>query len=895
MKYRKFIACAIAGVLMLTSCGCDDSNGNGGVTGTPTPSDSITEPTKDALYTAFTSGDVSLRPRPLFFWNTTLANMNEEELRTIIRRSYEECGYGGFGILPYWMEGYLTDRYFDLYEAVLDEGSKYGMQFSLYDENGFPSYTAGGYLAEQYPELTAKRLDKIEVAGKDGQTLILAIPEGTYMGAVLMNTDTYERMDVSDKAVFQTNTGTVDTKQNLPGYYSSSDFSGDYVAEFGFDENTATRWNAADGTSGNQWLMEVFDREVTIDKVTISEAFDRIRSFDIQYWDGAKWVTCASGTTVGANKTMTFDAIKTTRIRLYVNRISSDSVSIWEFAAYHGNEKIKPDTSAAIKQGNCIECTVPEGNWKLMVFNCVKDGTKGMDYLSKEAVRAYIDITYEAYYQRFEKYFGTTITTAFYDESCFWNSNENYGVAGARFWTPNFNEDFARIYGEEVNPILYYPALFEDIGEATAEARDRLQYVRTTLFAENYIGQIDQWCKEHSIQLTGHMNEEQSKNPVGIHGDLMRVFQHQAIPGIDLIWNYGQAQNAYKIVSSSAYNWDKQLVMVEAFGAIDNATPETLYKGTMDLYAKGINFMVPHAVWYDMNNVVFKPELSYRNPQFAKDLPAFSEYVSRLNAILQQGRHVADIAVLYPIDYLEAEFLFNGTYNEPARANYMDVGEYLSLTARHDFTYLHPDVLDSNCTVENGILKLNNENNYESYKVVVMTGSEVISLKNLQKIYDFWQSGGSVIAVGTLPSKGITVSEDAAVVALMEEMFAEETTVSVAGGKAIQIRRANQLDQALEQAADYYDVQINDVPEKLNGGNFSYIHKVIEDCDVWFFANSSATEFTADIILDGEYSSLELWDPVTGEKTAVESRVENGKTTITMTLDKVSSMFVVEG
>ncbi len=895
MNHRKLIACTIAGVLMLTSCGCDDNNGGGAATGTPTPSDAITENTKDALYTSFTSGDVSLRPRPLFFWNTTLARMNEEELRTIIRRSYEECGYGGFGILPYWMEGYLTDRYFDLYEAVLDEGSKYGMQFSLYDENGFPSYTAGGYLAEQYPELTAKRLDKIEVAGKDGETLILAIPEGTYMGAVLMNTDTYERMDVSDKAVFQTNTGTGNSKQNQPGYYSSSDFSADYVAEFGFDENTNTRWNAADGTSGDQWLMEVFDKEVTIDKVTISEAFDRIRSFDIQYWNGAKWVTCASGTTVGANKTVTFDAVNTTRIRLYVNRISSDSVSIWEFAAYHGNQKIKTDASAAVKQGNYIQCTVPEGNWKLMVFNCVKDGTKGMDYLSKEAVRAYIDITYEAYYQRFEKYFGTTITTAFYDESCFWNSNQNYGVEGARFWTPAFNEDFARIYGKDVNPILYYPALFEDIGEGTAEARDRLQYVRTTLFAENYIGQIDQWCKEHSIQLTGHMNEEQSKNPVGIHGDLMRVFQHQSIPGIDVIWNYGQSQTAYKIVSSSAYNWDKQLVMVEAFGDISTATPETLYKITMDLYAKGINFMVPHAVWYDMNNVVFKPELSYRNPQFASDLPTYSEYVSRLNAVLQQGRHVADVAVLYPIDYLESEFLFNGTYNEPARANYMDVGEYLSLTARHDFTYLHPDVLDGNCTMENGMLKLNNENNYESYKVVVMTGSEVISLKNLQKIYDFWQSGGSVIAVGTLPSKGITVSEDAAVVALMDEMFTEDTTVSAAGGKAIQIRRANQLDQALEQAADHYDVQISGVPETLDGGNFSYIHKVVKDCNVWFFANSSATEFTADIILNGEFSSLELWNPATGEKTALESRVENGKTTIILEISGVSSVFVVEG
>lgn len=933
MKHCRFIALLIACTLALIGCGgnpagttaastrkTDPASSGAADSTNPTVSSDPTvpgtnpttapwsDPTKpgtdpttfaDALYAVFTSNDVSLRPRPLFFWNTSLAKMDETELRTIIRRCYEECGYGGFGILPYWMDGYLTDRYFDLYEAALDEGSKYGMQFSLYDENGFPSYVAGGYLAEKYPNLTAKRLDKVEVSGKGGQTLLLSIPDGTFMGAVLMNTATFERIDISDKAVIKEKG---DKNDYAPGYYSSSDFSADYVAKFAFDNNASTRWNAADGTSGDQWLMEVFDKEVTIDSVTISEAFDRIRSFDIQYWNGSDWVTCSSGTTVGANKQISFDPVKTTRIRLYVNTISSDSVSIWEFAAYNGNNKLTVDTSASVKDGSYIEYKVPSGNWKMMAFVCVKDGTKGMDYLSADSVRAYIDITYEAYYARFEKYFGTTITTAFYDEPCFWPSNQNYGVEGARFWTPAFNETFAKIYGDDVNPILYYPALFEDIGADTTEARDRLEYVRTTLFAENYIGQIDEWCKQHSIQLTGHMNEEQSKNPVGLHGDLMRVFQHQAIPGIDVIWNYGQSQTAYKIVSSSAYNWGKQLVMVEAFGDISGANINTLYKITMDLYAKGINLMVPHAVWYDMNNVVFNPELSYRNTLFSKRLEAFSQYVTRLNAILQKGDHVADIAVLYPIDYLESQFLFNGSYNEPADANYMEVGEELSLNSRHDFTYLHPDVLDGNCTVKNGILSLGGQN-YENYKTVIITGSKVISLSNLQKIYEFWQSGGSVIAVGTLPTKGITAGEDAEVVRLISEMFgvdptkalpATNTVESSACSKAIYIKNVSSLDDALNLANDSYDVRIDITDGTVKNGNYTYIHKVVDGRNVWFVANSSASTITSTITLDGEYSALEFWDPATGNLTAAEVTVENGKTTVSLSLKAVSSMFIVE-
>lgn len=855
-------------------------------------------PAADPLYERFVSGDVSLRPHPLFFWNKALSQMDEDELREIIRGCYEKCGYGGFGILPYWLDGYLTDEYFDLYEAALDEGSKYGMQFSLYDENGFPSYTAGGLLAAKYPELTAKRLDMISKTATSGQTVRLELPRGQFMGGVLMNTQTFERINISDSAVI-----VEDTEGYAPGYYSSSDFSSGYIAEYGFDGNTATRWNAADGTSGDQWLMEVFDREVTIDKVYISEAFDRIRSFDIQYWDGEGWVTCASGTRVGSSKTITFDPITTTRIRLYEHSIVSDSVSIWEFAAYLGDTKVEVDPEAIQNAQSYLEYTVPEGNWKVMAFVCVKDGTKGMDYLSREAVKAYIEVTYEAYYERFEKYFGTTITTAFFDEPCMWPSNQNYGVEGARFWTPGFNEAFARTYGDEIDPVLFYPALFGSIGADTVEARDKLETVRSTLFAENYVGQIDQWCRDHKIKLTGHMNEEQSKNPVGLHGDLMKVFKDQAIPGIDVIWHYGQAQNAYKVVSSAAYNWDKGLVMSEAFGDISSATPDTIQKITLDLYAKGINLIVPHAVWYDMNNVVFKPELSYRNRQFAKALPAYTQYVSRLNALLQNGRHVADIAVLYPIDYLESEFYFNGTYNEPAIANYMEVGEYLSLNKRVDFTYLHPDLLDSKISIADGVMHLDNQTNYEDYRTVILTGSDVISLANLQKIYAFWQSGGNVISVGRIPTKGITVAENAQVVKLLSEMFAlsdissqpaQSENVSEKGGRAIHISSVNRLSDALDKAVEVFDVEIEGVPATLQGGGFSYIHKVLDGRNIWFFANSSDRSVEARITLRGEYETLELWDPAQDTRITVTPEVSDGVSRLTIEVDKISSFFIVE-
>ena len=89
-------------------------------------------------------------------------------------------------------------------------------------------------------------------------------------------------------------------------------------------------------------------------------------------------------------------------------------------------------------------------------------------------------------------------------------------------------------------------------------------------------------------------------NPVGLHGDLMKVFKNQDIPGVDVIGYYGYTQEAYKIISSAANNWDKGLVMSESFGAMgEGMNKNVLYKSSMDQYAKGVNMIVPHALWYD--------------------------------------------------------------------------------------------------------------------------------------------------------------------------------------------------------------------------------------------------------------------------------------------------------
>jgi len=404
--------------------------------------------------------------------------------------------------------------------------------------------------------------------------------------------------------------------------------------------------------------------------------------------------------------------------------------------AMNAATKERIDLTRHVEAGS-LAWNVPTGTWKVMIFLCVRDGWDHVDYLSPEAVKRFIELTYERFYQRLAKHFGATIDSAFYDEPTFWQ------VQGGRMWTESFNSRFQAKHG--YSPVPYYPALWYDIGPDTQAARYALFGFRAELFATGFVKTINDWCRAHKIQLTGHVDQEEIVNPTGLCGDLVKAFKYQDIPGIDQIFVYGRASKAYKVVSSAASNYDRPLVMTETYGAMQKLDPKGLYREAMDQYAKGINLMVPHAVWYDAAHVVFPPELSYRHPLWGPLLPAYNKYVGRLNLLLQTGRHVADIAVLYPIATLQAAYHF-GPGNPylggpiPQEADYMDVGEMLSLQVRRDFTFLHPEVLDEKCAIRGNVLVLENAQNRETYRVMILPGSTTISS-------EYWR-GSSLLLIG---------------------------------------------------------------------------------------------------------------------------------------------------
>jgi hypothetical protein len=706
-------------------------------------------------------------------WNFNLTTLNEKDIVTGIDEM-AKLNYGGFFIEPGGRpqpgQGvpFLSDEYFRYYRIAIEEAKKQGLEMILYDDYAFPTGTVGGQMQAKYPQYVAHNLNMAEKDVTGPTSAELAVPQGIHIGAVLMNRDTFELVDVS-----------------------------------------------------------------------------------------------------------------------------------------------------ARRRQDRIVSRIPAGHWKLMAFYLTEGKARVVDYLDEKAMNAFISMTYEKYAQNFGNEFGKLITQTFYDEPSMHHAD--------RMWTPEFNANFQKRYG--YSPMKYYPALWYDIGPPTAAARNALFGFRAQLFAENFIKRLNDWCAAHHLQFGGHLDQEEPLNPTPLNGDLMKVFEYQTLPTVDDIWWYGRSNPSYKIVTSAAFNFDHPIARAETYAAYRGLTDKIAFQVAMDQFAMGINYQIPARTVQPK-----RPELN--------------DYVGRLSYLLQHGRHVPDIAVLYPIAALRTQYrnldgvsfplsegeqppqIFETAYAReggPAFGiDYQEIGEALFRGLRVDYTYLHPDVLVERCTVDsNRKLILNNRENREEYSVLFLPAGDTLSAAAAVKIRDFYEKGGSVIATGLLPTRSAEFGKDKEVRQAMADVFGvsadEPLKADVrraqdrqnfyvfwyylhknkAGGQAIFLPTVHPwlLDYALKLVLPQRDVDIQQPIAPLRRGNeyegaLTYIHKVKDGRDIYFFANSTAKPVDTNVVLRGR-KTLRIWDPHTGTQAPAESTPSDSSTSVHLVLQPVTSVFFV--
>ncbi len=592
---------------------------------------------------------------------------------------------------------------------------------------------------------------------------------------------------------------------------------------------------------------------------------------------------------------------------------SVPGIQLMAAVAINQQTKQRIEISSFAKDG-FLQWQVPEGDWNIQFFPLmIGDFHKKylrVDYMDTTAVRHMINETYEKYKERFGNYFGNTIKTTFFDDVGFWRH--------PRDWTGAFNQKFEELNGFDPRP--YYPALWENIGPETEAVRNAFFRTRAELLVEGFPKLVGKWNEANGLNSTGHPPGNYNVSPIDMNADIFKYYRYTQIPLTDAIIGYQYGQNGHKLISSAADYYDRPLVGVEIYGAYKEQTFDSLilYRSMMDLFVRGANMVVPHGMWYNPELVYISPLVSPYSEKIAPALPAYSEYVGRASMLLRGGRRVSEIAVLYPFEGMAGWFRFDnpegvrqGYYVAP-ETDYQTISGWLTNDIRRDFTFVHPELfLDKKYSVHNGEIKLNNKENFQTYHTLIVTGSKVITLATMQKIKQFYDNGGTIIATTMLPFKAATMGDDEKVIALVNEIFGinplhqgdlNETVVSenAAGGKAVFIPQPDvaKLKAVLDKNSAAADVVFAENPVlKTDMGKFNYIHKIKDDKHIYFFTNSSDEAISTDVLLRGKLKPGE-WNPHSGlinKNIAYNYEKINGQafTRFQLQLEAVKSLFVI--
>ena len=227
------------------------------------------------------------------------------------------------------------------------------------------------------------------------------------------------------------------------------------------------------------------------------------------------------------------------------------------------------------------------------------------------------------------------------------------------------------------------------------------------------------------------------------------------------------------------------------------------------------------------------------------------------------------------------------------------MGELLAVELGRDYTFIHPEVLHEKCNLHGDVLVLDNKINREQYKVLVVPGHKTIAWKSLNKIKQFYDNGGNIIATGTLPAKSAEFGHDADVQRTIAALFPDgkndgpRGSNNAAGGTAVFLPHAtsDSLRKALDDALTVYDVEFEP------GKELRYTHKVVGDRQIFFFANLQNQPLSGSVQLRGKMENLEIWNPHTGKIAKLHAsytkEVDTDITHISIELEPIKSVFII--
>jgi len=529
----------------------------------------------------------------------------------------------------------------------------------------------------------------------------------------------------------------------------------------------------------------------------------------------------------------------------------------------------RKDLSDAIVE-NKLTWEAQEAGWLVTV---VTSQPHDLDYLNTSMTNRWIEILLGVHEEKLKDFVGNTLKAYGTDEVDIINGNVLY--------SPSLLDIFKSVKGYAPSP--YLVGLFHDIGKLTDKIRCEYYDVLVSMLEENLYKPFSQWLNERGmlyVEFCPRGKSEDMLTQTYQYGNFFRYMGNYSIPGNEE--NTGRTRTFQaKLSSSIAHLYGRNRVGLCAYwGSGWGHTTEQNLAWTNENYAYGINLYNRHGVLYTTMGGWYEwvpPAVHFRQPywQYWKH---FTDYVSRLSYIMSQGVHVADVALLYPLTTVHANWSSGRNFSAAAKEAASTTYNLAKLIYRSgiDLDFIDDTYL-CRAEVSDGRLKVSGM----EFRVVVLPPMTTIRTETLKQIKAFYDSGGTVVAFGRLPNASPENGrDDPNIQLLLKEMFGVEKSDDVVGvaeqenkqgGKAFFLSDDENPIPAIISKSIVQDVVAS---EK----DIFHTHQKMGEVDVYFLVNMKPEKrrisFTFRIC-----GKPEIWNAFTGETKPIHRFEKQGSQT----------------
>jgi len=499
---------------------------------------------------------------------------------------------------------------------------------------------------------------------------------------------------------------------------------------------------------------------------------------------------------------------------------------------------------------------------------------------------------------------------------------------GAQNWTDDFRAKFKELRGYDPLPFLpvYTGMIVGDVEKSERFLWD-LRMVSQELILENHVQYFKDFGRKYGMGLS---IEPYDMNP---NTDL-DLGSFADVPMAEF-WNkgFGFSTGFSTFEATSIANlYGRPVLAAEAFTS--HLVAWKSYPGSIKnqndwAFCSGINRLVYHTFAHKAIGEQYRPGMTMgpygvhwdRGQTWWEMSGAYHAYVARSQAMLQEGRGVAD--VLYLIgegaphvflppasavdgnEYLDGykSFDFDAETDQIIASKSKNAKEFMPDRKGYNFDGCSPRILINRASVLDGKVVFEGG---ASYEILVLPQINSMTPELLAKIESLVEEGATVIGHPAQQSPGLAnyPACDDEVKALSEKMWggfeipSEKTEITYGEGKILwggdySLPDGDELYPNYQTTAGYLS-SIGVHPDFAADGTVRYIHKKMAGTDLYFVSNRTNEKTEVNCEFRAGRGVPELWNPMNGEIRALpEYSVKEGVLSIPLQFEKYESYAIV--